>query len=52
MFMSVTYSSKVILYVSSDGSSTTFGLRYVSYDKIWEDNQRTSHKKAHINVVP
>jgi hypothetical protein len=50
--MSVTCSSKVILYVSSDGSSTTFGLRYGTYDKIWGDNQGTSHKKAHIDVVP
>jgi hypothetical protein len=51
MFMSVTYSSKVILYISLDGSSTTFGLRYGSYDKIWEDNQGRRSRENHISVV-
>jgi hypothetical protein len=43
---------KVILLAISEGNSTTFNLRYGSYDTIWEDNQGTSHKKAHIDVVP
>jgi hypothetical protein len=50
--MSVTCSSKVILLATSEESSTTFGLRYGSYDTIWEDNQGTSHQKAHIDVIP
>jgi hypothetical protein len=49
--MSVTCSSKVI-FLATEGDSTTFGLRYGSYDKIWGENQGTSHKKAHIDVVP
>jgi hypothetical protein len=51
MFMSVTYSLKVILYVSSDGSSTTYGLRYGSLYKIWEDNQGRRSRESHISVV-
>jgi hypothetical protein len=47
----MTCSSKVIL-LAIEGNSTTFGLRYGSYDTIWRDNQGTSHKKAHIDVVP
>jgi hypothetical protein len=50
--MSVTCSSKVILLATSKENSTTFGLRYGSYDTIWRDNQGISHKKAHIDVVP
>jgi hypothetical protein len=53
MFISVAYSSKGILLATSGGSSTTFGLRYGSYDMIWRDNpEGTSHKKTHIDVVP
>jgi hypothetical protein len=52
MFMLVFSSSKVILLATSGGISTTFGLRYGSYDTIWDDNRGTSHKKTHIDVVP
>jgi hypothetical protein len=45
MFMLVTCSSKIILYITSNGSSTTFGLRYGSYDTIWRDNQEKEHEK-------
>jgi hypothetical protein len=37
---------KVILLATSEGHSTTFGLRYGSYDTIWKDNQGTSHQKS------
>jgi hypothetical protein len=45
MFMAVTYSSKVIILATLEGSFTTFGLRYGSYDIIWRDNQEKEHKK-------
>jgi hypothetical protein len=45
MFMSVTYSSKIFLLATLEGSSTTFGLRYGSYDTIWRDNQEKEHEK-------
>jgi hypothetical protein len=37
--MLVTYSSKVILFATLEGSSTTFGSIYGFFDKIWRDNQ-------------
>jgi hypothetical protein len=45
MFMLVTYSSKVILFTTLEGSHTTFGTIYDSFDKIWEDNQGKAHMK-------
>jgi hypothetical protein len=45
MFMLVTYSSKVILFATSKGSSTTFGLIYGSSNKMWKDNQGSAHVK-------
>jgi hypothetical protein len=44
-FMSVTCSSRVILFATSKGSSTTFGLIYRSSNKIWGDNQGKDHEK-------
>jgi hypothetical protein len=43
---------KVILLATSDRHSTTFGLRYGSYDAIWEDNQGKVHMRINIDVVP
>jgi hypothetical protein len=37
--MSVTYSSKVILFATLERSSTTLGQIYGSSDKMWGDNQ-------------
>jgi hypothetical protein len=51
MFMLVTYSSKVILYVSSDGSSTTFSLRYGSYDTIWRDKQEKGTQENNTSAI-
>jgi hypothetical protein len=45
MFMSLTCSLKVILLATSEENSTTFGLRYGSYDTIWRDNQEKEHEK-------
>jgi hypothetical protein len=47
----VTYSSKVILYVSLDGSSTTFGLRYGSYNTIWRDNEEKGTRENNTSTV-
>jgi hypothetical protein len=41
----MTGSSKVIFLATSEENSTTFGLRYGSYDKIWGDNQGRVHMR-------
>jgi hypothetical protein len=48
MFMSVPYSSKVILLQTLGRSLTTFGLIYGSFDKVWGDNQgKIPQERAH-----
>jgi hypothetical protein len=51
MFMSVTYSSKIFLLATLEGSSTTFGLRYGSYDMIWRHNQEGTRENNTSTVV-
>jgi hypothetical protein len=51
MFMSVTYSSKIFLLATLEGSSTTFGLRYGSYDTIWRDNQEGTQENSTSSVI-
>ena len=45
MFMSMTYSSKVILQMTSEGSPIASGPTYRSFDKIRRDNQGRAHVK-------